>query len=147
MESKNSTWSFLPLVTWQRAFWRTAYHVKRAQNRALEQERFDLRSISSALPNHWLSLVFLVCNHVRRWPCWGVKTIELFPQEFTWKSTLVPRGEKCFCSWPPTWLPWRHVQTTKLLVRHFIFIPHSEFTILVNTDLILCCSQFLFGKS
>ena len=33
------------------------------------------------------------------------------------------------------------------LVRHFIFIPHSEFTILVNTDLILCCSQFLFGKS
>ena len=22
-----------------------------------------------------------------------------------------PRRKKCFCSWPPTWPPWRHVQT------------------------------------
>ena len=32
--------------------------------------------------------------------------------EFTWKYNLVPRGERCFCSWPPTWPPWRHVQTS-----------------------------------
>ena len=23
-----------------------------------------------------------------------------------------PRGKKCFCSWPPTWPPWRNVQTS-----------------------------------
>ena len=26
----------------------------------------------------------------------------------------LPRGEKCFCSWPPTWPPWRHVQASKI---------------------------------
>ena len=28
------------------------------------------------------------------------------------KKSSVPRGEKGFCSWPPTWLLWRHVQTS-----------------------------------
>ena len=42
----------------------------------------------------------------------GVKTKEYFLEEFTWKQSLVPRGQKCFCSWPPTWPPWRHVQTS-----------------------------------
>ena len=23
-----------------------------------------------------------------------------------------PRGEQCFCSWPPTWPPWRNVQAS-----------------------------------
>ena len=29
--------------------------------------------------------------------------------EFTRKWSLVPRGEKCFCFWSPTWPPWGHV--------------------------------------
>ena len=40
-----------------------------------------------------------------------VNTIEFFLEEFSWKHSLVPRGEKWFCSWPPSWPPWRHVQT------------------------------------
>ena len=35
-----------------------------------------------------------------------------FSEEFTWQQSLVPRGVKCFCSWPPTWQPWRHLQTS-----------------------------------
>ena len=42
----------------------------------------------------------------------GVNTAEFFLEEFTWKWSLVPRGEKCACSWPPTWPSWRHVQTS-----------------------------------
>ena len=42
----------------------------------------------------------------------GVNTIEFFSEEFTWQQSLVPRGAKCFCSWPPTWQPWRHLQTS-----------------------------------
>ena len=26
-------------------------------------------------------------------------------------DTLTPRGEKSYCSCPPTWPPWRHMQT------------------------------------
>ena len=33
-------------------------------------------------------------------------------KEFTWKWSLVSRGKKCFFSLPPTWPPWRHVQTS-----------------------------------
>ena len=40
-----------------------------------------------------------------------VNTIEFFLEEFSWKHSLVPRGENWFCSWPPSWPPWRHVQT------------------------------------
>ena len=35
----------------------------------------------------------------------GVNTIEFFLEEFTRKQSLAARGEKCFCSWPPTWPP------------------------------------------
>ena len=35
----------------------TYYHVRRAQNIALERKGFDLRSLSPALPNLWLLLV------------------------------------------------------------------------------------------
>ena len=42
--------------------------------------------------------------------------------EFTWKYSLVPRGERCFCSWPPTWPPWRHVQTSD---KYYHGLPHS----------------------
>ena len=24
------------------------------------------------------------------------------------------RGRKCFCSWSPTWAPWRHMQTSNI---------------------------------
>ena len=36
----------------------------------------------------------------------------IFLEEFTWKYSLVPRGDKCFCFWLPTRSPWRHVQTS-----------------------------------
>ena len=53
-----------------------------------------------------------------RFSCWvsAVNTIEIFLEDFTGKKRLVPRGEKCFCSWPPTWPPWRHVQTSNIPV-------------------------------
>ena len=41
-----------------------------------------------------------------------VNTREFFHEEFTWKWSLIPRGERCFSSWPSTWPPWRHVQTS-----------------------------------
>ena len=34
-------------------------------------------------------------------------------KEFTRKWSLIHRRQKCCCSWPATWLPWRHVQTSK----------------------------------
>ena len=36
------------------------------------------------------------------------------------KKSSVPRGEKGFCSWPPTWLLWRHVQTSNNCTAHTI---------------------------
>ena len=45
-----------------------------------------LSHVSFLSPNSILSQQFLVCNHV------------------TWRP--------CFCSWPPTWLSWCHVQTS-----------------------------------
>ena len=37
----------------------------------------------------------------------------IFSREIYVKKSLVPRGEKCCCSWPPTWPPpWRHMQTS-----------------------------------
>ena len=36
----------------------------------------------------------------------------------------VPRGEKCFCSWPPTWPPWRHVQTSNKGTLYAPLPPH-----------------------
>jgi len=41
-----------------------------------------------------------------------VNKTECFHEEFTWKWSLVPWGAKRFCSWPSTWPPWRHVQTS-----------------------------------
>ena len=42
-----------------------------------------------------------------------VKTKEIF------LLTSFPIGEKCFCSWPRTWPPWRHLQTSNDPVFHF----------------------------
>ena len=42
-----------------------------------------------------------------------VNTTELLHEEFTWKWSLV-KGERCFSSWPSTWPPWRHVQTSNV---------------------------------
>ena len=44
----------------------------------------------------------------------GVNKIQFFHKKFKWKWSLVPRGKTCFCSWPSTWPPWRHVQTSNL---------------------------------
>ena len=43
----------------------------------------------------------------------GVNTIEILLEKFTSKKRLVPREDICFCSWPTTWPPWRHVETSK----------------------------------
>ena len=51
---------------------------------------------------------FFVCKHVTRRQSWG--SIQFFLKVFTWKKSLVLRGEKCFCSWPPRG-GWRGVQT------------------------------------
>ena len=50
-----------------------------------------------------------------------VDIIEFFLEQFTWKWSLVPRGEKCFCSWPTTWPPWRNVQTSNMWVHSYFF--------------------------
>ena len=34
-------------------------------------------------------------------------------KEFARKWSLIHRRQKCCCSWPATWLPWRHVQISK----------------------------------
>ena len=55
----------------------------------------------------------------------GVNTIEILLEKFTWKKSLVPRGETCFCFWPPTWPPWRHVQTSNAAFKRsslFFFV-------------------------
>ena len=52
-----------------------------------------------------LSVIFLVCNHVTRRPCWGQYN-RILLEEFPWKESLVPKREQWFCSWPPTWPPW-----------------------------------------
>ena len=46
-----------------------------------------------------------------------------------------PREEKCFCSWPPKWPPWRHVQSWPQLFKSWISLSgggggggHSSFT-------------------
>ena len=48
----------LPLVIWSCMVW-TICHMKLRQSAALEQKRLDLRSLSPALPNLWLSLVII----------------------------------------------------------------------------------------
>ena len=49
----------------------------------------------------------------------GVNTTEFFLDEgFTWNWSLVPRGKKCFYSWPPTWPLWRHVLTSNMASLH-----------------------------
>ena len=42
----------------------------------------------------------------------AVNTIEFFFRRIIMKMELSSKGERCFCSWPPTWPPWRHVQTS-----------------------------------
>ena len=39
-------------------------------------------------------------------------------EELIWIWFLVPSGDKQFCSWSPTWLLWRHVQTNNV-IGHF----------------------------
>ena len=46
------------LVIWSRAFL-TICHMELSQSTALEQKRFELRSLSPALRNVWLLLVYL----------------------------------------------------------------------------------------
>ena len=40
-----------------------------------------------------------------------------FLKKCQWKWSLVPGGEKCFCSWPSTWPPWRHVHTSNFALK------------------------------
>ena len=59
----------------------------------------------------WSPLVFLVCSHVTRRPCWGSKQYK-FSRRIYMNKDLVPREEKCFFSGPPPRPPLRHVQTS-----------------------------------
>ena len=55
--------------------------------------------------NETTTEALLVCNHETRRPCW--ESIQHnFSQRINMKIELVPGGEKCFCSRPPTWPPW-----------------------------------------
>ena len=61
------------------------------------------------------NLPFLVLQPRGKAAILGVNTTEFFLDEgFTWNWSLVPRGKKCFYSWPPTWPPWRHVRTSNM---------------------------------
>ena len=63
--------------------------------------------------NETTTEALLVCNHETRRPCW--ESIQYnFSQRINMKIELVPGGEKCFCSRPPTWPPWRQVQTSNI---------------------------------
>ena len=52
----------------------------------------------------------------------GVKIIEFFSKNFHEN-----RVKKCFCSWPPTWPPWRHVQTSNGVTQTSLSLfPHRK---------------------
>ena len=53
---------FLSLVIWSSVL--TICHVKLTRSTTTEQQRFNLRSLSSALRNLWLSLVFRAIKHL-----------------------------------------------------------------------------------
>ena len=42
----------------------------------------------------------------------GSRHNSFFSRRIYIKMVFSSRGEKCFCSWPPTWPPWRHVLTS-----------------------------------
>ena len=45
------------------------------------------------------------------WPCWwSIRCKYFFLRNFL-DNILFPSREKPFCSWLPTWLPWRHMGT------------------------------------
>ena len=52
----------------------------------------------------------------------GGRYNRIFLEQFTWKWSLVPRGEKCFCSLPTTWPSWRTVQTSNMWVHSYSFV-------------------------
>ena len=61
-----------------------------------------------------LPLVF-VCNHVTRRPCWFSFSKNLHKNGF-----YFPEREM-LCPWPPTWCPWRHLQTSNKTYNLSVF--------------------------
>ena len=75
----------------------------------------------------WAEITAVPCSRVARWK---FKTNDigyiLLQRQNSWFAAtwqgghvggqynriFFPRGKKCFCSWPPTWPPWPHVQTS-----------------------------------
>ena len=47
----------------------------------------------------------------------GQYSRNFFLEKCKWKWNLVPGGEKCFCSWPSTWPPWRHEHTSNFALK------------------------------
>ena len=67
------------------------------------------------------SKVFLVCNHVTRRLCWGVNTIKFFSRRIYMTMEFSSQSKNWSWSWPPTWPPWRHVQTSFKDVKKYWF--------------------------
>ena len=47
----------------------------------------------------------------------GQYSRNFFLEKCKWKWNLVPGEEKCFCSWPSTWPPWRHEHTSNFALK------------------------------
>ena len=58
-----------------------------------------------------LDLLFLVCNHVERRPCWR-SIHRIFSRRIYIKIEFSSERREMLC-WPPTWPTWRHMQTSK----------------------------------
>ena len=55
--------------------------------------------------------IFLVCNHLTWRPCWWSIQWKLFQRIYI-KMEFSSQRKELFCSWPPTWLAWRHLRTS-----------------------------------
>lgn len=99
---------------------------------------------------------FFVCKHVTRRQSWG--SIQFFLKVFTWKKSLVPRGEKCFCSWLATWLPRRQtapylgteyevsLQSASLIIIIFVPLHGTLYTFILGPYFYLSNVPFIWAR-
>jgi len=77
-----------------------------------------------------------------------VNAINFFFEELAWKWSLVPRGKKCFCSWGPTWSPWRHVQisiTLSVSLVYYLQVYHFHFLQFISLIFLSCYYLSVLG--
>ena len=75
--------------------------------------------------------IFLVCNHVTRRPCWMCVDSQynrIFSRRIYMKIGYGSQRREMLLFWPPTWPPWRHVQTSNNLWNtwHFPWMQTSK---------------------